>query len=241
MVSYKKFSANKGVSLLARRLRKPYQNKKVVTTIQRAIPMRPGGFLQADIRQRGTQPELFSNDIATATYVADTTGAIVLLNGVAQGDDINNRHGRRIQNKSVHIQGFLAAVDATTVDSLCRLMVVYDKQPNGVALTIADVLTAVTASAFNKLDNRDRFVVLADKKIPLGGTDNTATQAVGHSPGTIAVNIHRRINLPTTHIGTGATIASIGTGSIYMLTVGTAAPNAGGKFTLDCRTRYTDV
>jgi len=215
-------------------------SRRPVVKFTKPVPMRPGGFLSA-VSRVGRGPELFSKETANATYVADTTGTVTLLNGIAQGDDINQRKGRRITNKAVHIQGIVEPVDASTNSTLARVIVVYDRQPNGAALTVADVLTSVNSHSFNKLDNRNRFLVLADKKFFIGAFDNTATQTYAGSPFGHKVEIHKRISLPTTHMGTGDTIASIATGSIYMVTVGDQAPNAGGVFSLTARLRYTDV
>jgi len=225
-----------GFSKLARSVRKPYQK---VTTMTRAIPMRPGGFLQKDSRGAG-RAELFARDTVSTTYPCDTGGGIILLNGVAVGDDIHNRTGRRVSMKSVHVQGFLRTLDSTTGTCVNRLMIVYDRQPNGLAPIMTDIITAGDGVSFNNLGNRDRFVVIADKKYVLGRVDDTATQAVAQSPGGAIVNIHRKLNHVTTFIGTGDTVAAIGTGSLYMVITGSGAANAAGAFVVAARVRYTD-
>jgi len=244
MVSFKRIKKGMANLVVGRYpgARKSSTAVRKTVVVARPVPMRPGGFLTGKSRAAGAAPELFSVDTAQADYVCDTTGSVTLLNGIAQGDDINNRHGRRVQLKAVHVCGVIKPIDDTTVANVSRVMLVFDKQCNGAALTIADVLTSVSGTSYNKLDNRDRFVVLADYKYALGGMNTTATQTYGASPSCFKVDIHRKINLPVTFIGTTNAIASIQSGSLYLITVGTAAPNAGGQFqAATARVRYTDI
>lgn len=182
-------------------------------------------------------------DIAQASYVADTTGSVTLLNGVAQGDDNTNRHGRQATFKSISIKGLLQPVDTSTATqgSYCRLLIVWDAAPNGVAPVITDLLVASTACSHNNLNNRARFKILADEQYAIGGIDQTATQAVATSPCVVAINRYVKLpNVVTTYSGTGATIASIQQGAIWMFTIGSIAASFGGQFNVAVRVRFTD-
>ncbi|AUM61794.1 capsid [uncultured virus] len=192
------------------------------------------------VRQRGGK-ELKFVDVAAAAYVADTTGTVTLLNGVAQGDDFNQRTGRIMDFKSVSIKGLLQPVDAITGTSFCRIIVFWDSQPNGATPVVTDFLVASTAISHNNLNNRSRFKVLLDEQHALGSIDNTTTQAYSTNPSVITINRYVKLpSLRTVNTGTGATVASIQTGAIWMVTIGSNAAGTGGSYSLCTRCRYTD-
>lgn len=179
-------------------------------------------------------------DLAPAAYVADTTGTVTLLNGVATGDDFTDRDGRRINMKSLFITGRISPIDSNTLDTISRLIVVYDKQSNGAAPVITDVLKTANSVDQLNLNNRARFQVLVDKRFFIGRVDNTATQSFSVAPGGHMIKIFRKLNLETQFSGTTAAVASIATGSLYMITVGDGAAGLGGNFSLSTRVRFTE-
>ena len=50
-----------------------------------------------------TKGEMKSVDVYTGSLVADSTGTLQLLNGLARGDDIDERDGREVTMKSIQI------------------------------------------------------------------------------------------------------------------------------------------
>lgn len=141
-----------------------------------------------------------------------TTGTFWLLNGLQEGASVYQRVGRRVRMKSLH---FLARLSINGTDrpqfqdDLIRIIVVYDRQPNGAAPVMADLLLdysqsgATTTDAMSGLNtnNADRFRVLADIRLPLIDTSSNAT-AVPVEPVTasaicqdLELNINRFINL----------------------------------------------
>lgn len=201
-------------------------------------PPRTGGFW--GVRQRVKFRELNAVDVDTASYVADTTGTVTLLNGVAQGDDFTNRTGRKFIMKSIYIRGLVKNVDAISGPACCRLIVVYDNQTNGAAPAVLDVLKEATSTSQFNLNNRDRFRIIFDKVWSVGAIDNTATQSYAAGPAIQCFKLYKKIALETLNNGTGATVASIATGSVYMITIGDLAAGAGGTFKLTSRIRFTD-
>jgi len=135
--------------------------------------------------------------------------ALNLLNGVAVGTDATTRIGRKISIKSLLVR-WKANLQATSVGgSPIRIICVYDKQTNGAAPTAANILLADAFLAPNNLDNRDRFVTLFDIITdPLSVAGDVE----------IGASMFKRLNLETMFNSTGdATVASITTGSIYMM------------------------
>jgi len=200
-------------------------------------PLRTGGFFGP----RRNMQEKKTIDIDPADYTANTTGTVTLLNGVATGTDFTERVGRKIFMKSLFIRGFVSSIDATTSNTIARLLVVYDKQTNAAAPTITDILKSVDASAQLNLNNRDRFSVLIDKQYALAATDTTATQAFAGSPTVHNVKLFRKLRHEEVFGGTTAAFGSITTGALWMVTLSTVAGNFGGNFHISTRIRFADA
>lgn len=198
------------------------------------------------VRRRGRRPyrvggwanparaELKFKD-TTLTGNTSTTAAYYLLNGIAPGTGPSSIIGRKIVMKSIELN-WQSAVDAAGSDQIHRIMLVYDKQPNSVALTLAELLGAGADTMIHKnLDNRQRFTVLMDRKIEL----NAAAEPNSH----VYSKFFKKFRLPATYNATGdATISSISTGSLYLCTIGNIALGLNdGTISGYARLRYTDV
>lgn len=193
-------------------------------------------------RSVGTLPsssELKFTDVtaATATAVAaltfTTPGASFLLNGLVPNSTATGRIGRRIMMKSIYIRLVWSLAATTTGGSPLRMIVVYDKQSNGAAPAVTDVLLTDSAISPNNISNRDRFVVLCDKLVD--------PVAVG-SQFQVADVVYKKLNLPVQYnAGTAGTIADITSGAVYIMFA-----QFGGAFTAapvvswTSRIRYND-
>jgi len=179
------------------------------------------------------QGEFKSVDVAGA-YTANTTGAIQLLNGIARGDDINERIGRQVILKSIEMHVVNYVTPTTGIDQTQRILVVYDSQTNATALTILQVLNFVTTISLKNLENRKRFSILLDKLINLN--------ASGESGSKVCWKWYKKLNHETTfNNGDAATVADITTGSLYLISIGSEAAGAtAGGTEMQCRIRYTD-
>ena len=86
-------------------------------------------------------------DLSVTTYACDTTGSVTCLNLCATGTDYTDRVGRKILLKSVNIIGKLVPQDTTVGNSMCRIMVIYDKQPSG---SLPSILLIVTGKQIGR-------------------------------------------------------------------------------------------
>lgn len=170
----------------------------------------------------------------------DQTGAVTLLNAVATGTDFTNRIGRKVCWKSVLIQGHTSPTANIAAGCYGRIMIIYDSQPNGALPSATDVLLSNAPNSPMNLNNRDRFKILWDKRVTAGAYNVTASTAVADRTVT-EVRKYKKINLETIFDGTTAAIADIQSGSIFMLTTGSAT--AGNGLTLNCtvRMRFNDA
>lgn len=182
--------------------------------------------------------ELKFVDIASANYApVAASGTVTLLNGIAETDDYTGRDGRQARMKSVHIRGYSRRADATTDDNLCRVLLVWDNAPNGTIATVAQIMTADSAVSFPLVDNQNRFTILRDwqKAFAAVFTDLVGSPTVGE------IDEYVKLDSITQFNGTGATIASIQNGALYMVILGTAAADAQNMLTLATRVRFEDV
>jgi len=178
-----------------------------------------------------------------------TTGgsALVLLNGINQGDDITNRVGRQVTVKSVSVRGIIQPLDANTNTCFCRMMLVWDNSPNSPAsiALVTDVLAAggnAAGLAFGgiNLNNRARFTILRDLMVPVGSVDGSTGFASGET--NYIVNEFIPINRgPTTYSGTTSAIGSISTGALYAVFIGNQSGDTEGLFLGQARIRFTDA
>lgn len=138
-----------------------------------------------------------------------STWTINCLNDVVQGNSATTRVGRKILMKSILVQGAL-----TISNGFARVLIVYDRQTNGAAIAATDVLTSNTIMGIQNLDNRDRFIILADI-FPFSQDENLGAVIAG-----VPCSYKRYIkcNLETIYGGNAGTFADINSGAIWMMT-----------------------
>ena len=171
----------------------------------------------------GNKQELNFTDVAISGAI--TTGLLTLLNGIAEGDDNTDRSGKKVVMKSVQVHGMLAYGAAGSREG--RALLIWDNAPNGVLPAITDILTVSTSNGFPNINNVGRFSILKDvhPDPALGVAQGTTTQ--------MPIEFYKKLNDATRFLGTGATIASIQNGALYLLLLGADSSNA----TVDIRTR----
>lgn len=163
-------------------------------------------------RPKATNEEKKNIDKDTSTLIVfnQTTAVKTLLNGVAYGNTATTHVGRQMNMCSLTYRfvGHLAAT--TTGAAALRLLIVYDKQPNGALAAVTDILVGDAIEAPMNLFNNKRFIVLVDEEIEcLGVQGPQAFQRKGH----------RKLNLPTEfNANSNGDITDINTGAVIALT-----------------------
>lgn len=152
------------------------------------------------------------------------TGYLQLLNGMTTvtlsggGSTYGNnyRTGTEIFMTGLNLDFTL--VNSAITGAECRVLVVYDRQCNGSAPTVATLLeTNPTGAAVRyncplKVESLDRYQVLYDEAFALPAT---ATGADVHR------TVLLKLNLPTQYMegSTSDSVTSIQTGSLYMIAI----------------------
>lgn len=160
--------------------------------------------------------------------------------------------------KSLHVQGsFLVTGNATTQQQFCRMLIVYDKQPNGALPNFTDIITdqinntggdvkvSNPRSGLN-LNNRDRFEIITDRRWVL--PDIPATQVAGHyccTADMLHFEIYSKLKDREVHYKADSSpgvIGDVATGSLLLVTLGDlTAGSEGWDAYINCRLRYSDL
>lgn len=147
-----------------------------------------------------------------------TVATFSLLNGITAGDDFNNRDGRRVIMDMLHLRAdffYASAIQAHPADHI-RVLVVYDKQPNGAVMVQSDLFSGASGDSFINPSQMGRFEILWDQDWTLPQVPANTTTAV------LFPKINKKIMVRrgTQYSGTSGTVASISSGSLYLVTLG---------------------
>lgn len=219
--------------LIARPRRRTYTRTRRprMSSVKRQS-IRTGGWHNPS---RGGELKYIDTSIAqNVTFGVATFTAPQLLNGVIQGSDATNRIGRKINLKSIYVRGTWWAGPTSTSGAPLRVIIFYDKQANAAAPAATDLLLASDFTSPNNLNNRDRFVVIADQV--LSTISNTGDP-------TTTMECYKKINLETLfNSGNAGTIGDITSGSLWIMFAQSGQlGTANGQFVYRARVRFDDL
>lgn len=203
----------------------------------RRTPPSARGFY-GPLMRRGPQPELKTIDTLAVAQSFTTAGSVRLLNGVAQGDDITNRQGRRIRMKSILFKLFPSLGAGVTNGDHLRVIVFIDYQANATLAAVTDILDSASALSPTNLSNRARFKIIYDKWKPVAAS----TYSAGIANGTFTppqFTFYKKMAEDVTFGGTGNTIGSIQTGALGCLVISNQSSSA-ILYQLHTRVRFVD-
>lgn len=201
------------------------KRKSTVATLSRAV------------RQIQRSQESKWHDVSVASA---TAGQVEPLTNVPLGDDSISRDGRKITLTSLMIRIVAVGSNATGVYGFPRLVIVYDKVPNGVLPAATDIFTSAASTAFMNLNNRNRFKVLYDNMGGLGHNRDPYNISTLGTGGVFSTNfgIEDHVKIPrleTIFKDTGSgTTAGTTNGALYAVFLGSGADAStlDGKFRL---------
>lgn len=191
------------------------------------------------VPKAGEKKDVTAGVLWNPTTYAGVAGQLTLLNGMVYGGTAGQHIGRSVTLRSI---AFNTALGFTSTGGapILRVLIVYDRQPNGAAPAVTDILYANDPSAPMNLNNSKRFKVLHDWR----PDEINPTAGAGISGPAVQHSFYRKLQLPMEfNTGSTGTIADITTGSIYALTFCTKM-DAGAAVTLNhfttARVRFTD-
>jgi len=209
---------------------------------------RTGGFRGTYGKYKRSEAELKGVDTFSVVSPTDTptvaNNQIILLNGITQGSDYNNRIGREVVFKSIYVRISMYSSIGSQAPTQVRWMVFWDTQANNSAgPTFSDVLspigsayTAVDAVSMNNLDHRDRFITVYDKVVSLN------VQSTGNISFAFNKKYKKIKNIKTVFSGTGNTSGAIYTNALWLMLISNYATGSAAVPNVEyqVRLRYTD-
>lgn len=198
-------------------------------------------------------PEVKVVDTAVQNFTMSTTSIGQVLNTISLGSDLFNRVGRQIQMISVHLRGYFISAGNAVVPDYLRVLLVYDRQPDGSTAVFNDVITSIdnaggvthASQDFPDQGNLDRFKILSDIHVPLipaGGAAGAATPQPGvENPQNLEIFFDRYVKLGglEARYGAGATVPQ--SGAVLLLAKGNVAfASAPYDLIVNARLTYTD-
>ncbi len=203
---------------------------------------RTGGYYG---RYTGDRPELKFHDLDVddASIAAGGTIAQASCVTIAQGNTESERIGRKLTIRSVNWRfdlsfGINAAISGA--DTI-RIILYLDKQCNGGAAVVTDILESADYQSFNNLSNKSRFRTLMDRNYDMqplaAGGDGTTNDQGGLA---MSDSVYLKVNIPIEYDNSATTgvITSVKTNNIGVLLL---SKNGLSTFTSKMRLRYSDV
>lgn len=212
--SYKKTGWMAGGKATFKSGKRPRTNQQTAMVVPGRT--RTSGFYG---RYTGDNPEVKFLD-TTNTFQFDSTGEVPATGQLAlipQGDTESTRDGRVATIKSIHIKGALTLVPAALglASGTTYMILVLDKQCNGAAAAIGDVLTGNSmALSFNNLANSERFTILkkwAWDWNPAAGVTAAFNNQSKH------MDYFKKVDIPMHFSGTTGAITEIRSNNIFLL------------------------
>ena len=196
-------------------------------------------------RFKGSDREMKFHDIDVDDAVIAAGGTIAEDSCVVipQGVTESQRVGRQAHIKKIQWRWELVLPTTPTAANTCdivRIILYWDRQTNGAAAGVTDILEANDFQSFNNLAHRKRFKILYDKTIPIHsfagsgrGTTDTLSYGCTIKAGTYFKKCHIDIEYDST---TGAITEQVSNN------IGVLLLSSGGKtaFTSKMRLRFTD-
>ncbi len=180
-------------------------------------------------------------DFTLDNQTPPVTGLIIpSLNIIAQGVGESERLGRKVTLRSLHIRcSFKISLADSQADGfrILRMLVYQDKQTNGAAAAVTDIIQTAEFRAFRNLDNSGRFVILHDKYYTKNVSAGISSSLADNG---LLIQMNKRLLMPIefdVSLDTGV-IATQRSNNIGVLFVS----NIGAHFDVDfkSRVRYTD-
>ncbi len=186
-------------------------------------------------------------DVDDAVVATGGTIAEDSILTIPEGNGQSERNGRKITVKSLHMRYDLLLPSTATVGSTSdavRVIVYLDKQTNGAAAVVADLLNVADWQSFRNLGNTGRFQILMDKQAVMNATAGSGrgtTDTLSYSENEKAFFWNKSgLNIPIIYDDSATTgaIGSMCCNNIGILTISKAGLAAFGS---RIRVRYTDI
>lgn len=193
--------------------------------------------------------ELKNSDFAINGYnPGNNVGPVTSVCNIPAGTGPNTMIGRRAVIKAVQLSYSInAQLSASGLlasnPPVIRVMLVYDKFPQGAVPFLTDILVTNTPESPMNLTNSNRFIVLHDERHPMGVWAENAggTAAVSAGPLSAFGKMYKKVALPFRG-PSSAGIVGIEEGAIYFYAI-SSYPDATDQYLVQAffRCRFDDA
>ncbi len=185
--------------------------------------------------EKGKYKELKTHDIVPYTTAPTTTGVIIPLSAMGQGDTSLLREGLQLQPRNLQYKlYFQIHADGAAVATNVRVMIFQDQEMHGDWPIPTDLLESDNTTAFVEHDTRPRFKIFRDFFVTLS---KSGPNYSGFMKGIIKFGKHSKI----WYQGTDSTEASQGKNSLFLYIVSNEAGAGTAPITLiQTRLRFVD-
>lgn len=245
---YKRKRTYQGTSYVPKRARytpsNPYRRR-----IQ-SIPSRYNGYVRT-VGNYGRYNKRPTSEIKAKDYTYATSSSASAhtvsqsLCAIPQGTAVDQRIGKTItltavQLKLVVRRSFIQNDPYSSQATIhFRLVIIYDRQSNGLVTQYLDVFKDDTFNSFRNLTNSSRFIILYDKPHTLTAqTTGTILSETQLNEAEVQLDIYKKCNLKVEYDATKATanVTDIKTGNVSVLIKADGICQYEGH----CRVRYSD-
>jgi len=109
---------------------------------------------------------------STNGVVDNTTGTIVNLSGMVQGDDYSEVVGRQVKATYLEANGLATIASATSTTLLRMIIFIWNNDASSQTPTVTDVLQVANPFSEFSIDTKGQYRVIADKKLLLDSVNN---------------------------------------------------------------------
>lgn len=134
------------------------------------------------------------------------------------GDTLNSREGNQVKFTSIFLKYYMN-INTSATDTTCRVIVVYDKQPNGATFSLTDLLkdSSIGDNIISPLNlgNKFRFKILYNRihQMSINGKNNCYGK------------FYKKIFMRTRYSGTAGDITDVATNNIKVFFISDEATN----------------
>lgn len=161
------------------------------------------------------------------------------LNLIPQGVTENTRVGRKCVIKSIYFKGYvLMDPGMAQASDICSMYLVLDKQANGGAAAITDVISGTNiVIGVNNLSNSQRFTIIKKFEFMFNPTAGVATAFAKQIR---KVNWFKRCNIPLEFSNTSGVLSGIRSNNLFLIAGTSTVTDDLATIDMTCRLRFSD-
>lgn len=180
----------------------------------------------------------FTNAIGSERF--STTPVFTdLCYGITNGESDGKRIGNKIVIRQVMIRGHCTASTSTVLQT-CRLVLIYDKQPNGALPAFTDIYNNAECNTLPRVDISERFTFLKEWYFPISGYQTGTLTAAGVSS-TYLIDETIDCYCPIMYGASTGAASDLKEGNLFLVQIGEYASSATNPIAvLNLQVNYTD-